>query len=623
MDDNLIIEGQFPIFDPRKISTDNAQQKQVWTSESVELYLQGVRNGDELTASPFNKRIKNFNMRRANLPFYANDEEIEMMEMAMDDKVLFSNNFIELKDPEKGEWTSVTLRPYQENLLYDYDNHRWHILKFPRQSGKTTTTICEIVHFLTFNIDKDCVVAAQSDNVVTEIFQKIKSAFSALPFFMQPGVVKFSDSDGTLELDNGCRLKIGIASESVFQGFTLDFVFIDEFAYIKDSRVNKFWMNLYPALQANPNSRCIIASTPNGRNKFYEMWQASVKGKNTFHRSHIHWTDVPRSIPLEQFKQETIDNIGLEGWLMGYECSFDTQLKSIFNTKIQLKLRETQNEVEKNPDDFWDFDNDPIGNTYDVKFLNKDKFNYDIKNDYFVFGIDIGEGLDADYSVIKIRKCYYDVDKKLVKYKLIGVYHNNTVGVSDFAEMSKNLIQEFDINKIKVVVENNNYGGEFFATIKSKQIVDKDFIFDDFVFAQFFRSSKDDYEKGIRWNKENKKTAVRSYKSLISNDIFDDSYPESIDESMNFGKLKNGSYAAQYGHDDLTMTDVTIAHYIKNSTNDNFIVDLDHILRPEIIEQKRIEAEQQKVKHVYEHNGFTIRKHKPKDKKNLMFVKRR
>lgn len=620
-------DAGIPIYNPIKLGSATQGNNAVWTSESVQLYLDAINRGDEVESSPFNKRVKDFNMRSPNLPFQYSEAEMEMMEMIMEDKVLFGNNFIELKDPEKG-WTKVELRDYQEKLLYDYDKHRWHILKFPRQSGKTTTTIVEIVHFMTTNFDKDCVVAAQSENVVSEIFAKIKSAFSAMPFFMQPGVVKFSDSDGTMVLDNGCRLKIGIASESVFQGYTLDFVFIDEFAYIPESKVTKFWVNLYPALQANPNSRCIIASTPNGRNKFYEMWQDAIKKINTFHTSEIRWTDVPRKQSLEDFKAEVIANIGLEGWLMGFECSFDTQLKSIFHINTQLKLRTIQNEVEKKEEEYWSMDHDSIGHIYNTKFLNKEKFNYNIKDDYFVFGIDIGEGLEEDYSVIKIRKAYFDEnetdDKLKVKYKLIGVFHDNTYSVQDFAENFMKMTGEFDSEKIKVVVENNNYGAEFFLTIDNIKLNgNNDFIFDEFVFAEFFRDSKIDYEKGIRWNRSNKKTAVRNYKSLITRDIFDDTHPDSINESMNFGRLKNGSYSAQYGNDDLTMTDVTISYYVSNPTNDNFIEDLKILLKPKFIEEQKIEEEKKKNKFVYSDNkGFVMRKHTEKKKNNLLFLAR-
>ena len=72
------------------------------------------------------------------------------------DQFLFSQ--IE-SNPEYQEWVqdyklptyitdniSKTLRDYQEDLLDSYTNNKWNILMFPRQSGKTTTTVVEIVH---------------------------------------------------------------------------------------------------------------------------------------------------------------------------------------------------------------------------------------------------------------------------------------------------------------------------------------------------------------------------------------------------------------------------------------------------------------------------------------------
>jgi len=585
-------QSQIEIFDPRLNKEKNEQQKHIWSTISVNLYDQTIAQGGEVIDSPYNKRIKDYNLRRAHLPFQYTKEELELIEMAMNDKILFGNNFIELKDGEKG-WVKVKLRDYQIDLLNKYSKHNFNLVKFPRQSGKTTTTIVEIVHFLTFNFDKDVVVIAQNDNVITEIMNKIKTAFSKVPFFMQPGFIKYTADE--IHLDNGCRLKIGIASESVVQGYSLDFVFIDEFAYISDNKARKFWVNIYPALQNNPNSRCIIASTPNGRNLFYELWTKAIKKQNSFVTSQIDWFDVPRSIPLEEFKRKVISDIGLEGWLMGYECSFDTQLRAIIHTSVQQRLRKIQHEIEKNVEYYWSENNSPYGAEYHIKFLNQEVWKYDLRNDYFLLSLDIGEGLGEDASIIKIRHIYYDVETQQLKYKLIGVFERDDFEVQEFATNFMKFSRIFDYNKIKVVVENNNYGGEFFQTIENYILNTEDFtFFDRFIFAKFFRKSKDDYEMGIRWNKQNKNIAVKNYKKLITNEIFDDTCPNSIDELMNFGKNKNGTYAAQYGHDDLVMADVTGAYYVANPNRDKFLEDLKEKLNPKLIFQKKKEQEEQK-----------------------------
>ncbi len=595
------------VFDPR-ILDDNGS-KSLWSSESIELANKGLSEGYKLKDNPYLKTVRGALLRKANLAYKYNDEELECIAACTEDILFFANNFGKLKDGANG-WQNIKLRDYQENTLLQYDRERWNILMFPRQSGKTTTTVLKIVHFCTFNIDKDCVVIAQSDKVVNEILGKIKEAFAGLPFFMQPGFVSFSKKG--FVLDNGCRLSIGVASESVVQGFSLDLLFIDEFAYIRESMAEKFWNNVYPTLINNPESRCIIASTPNGRNLFWKLWNGAVNKTNKFCPYRIYWYDVPGRD--NQFKFDTIANVGLDGWLLGFECSFDVGLKSIFTTKVQQELREIQRQNENN----WSKENNLLGVKYGINFINQKVLPYNIKNDYFLMSIDIGEGLEQDSSVLKIRKIFWNIQEQRLEYNTVGVLHTNTMAVEDFAETCLNIFGEFDKNKIKVVVENNTYGGEFFSQI-DKQVLAEPKKFKNYtpdIFAKFIRDSKKDYERGIRWNRYNKATAVKSFSNLVTKGILKESYSQTIEEYLNFGKQKNGSYQASYGHDDLTMADVTASYFIKSS--DMFAQQWLQIAESEIrimvndepleIIKERKEKER-KERNKYRHNGFTLRDH--------------
>lgn len=607
LDIDKVINRKHEVFDPR-IMDDNGA-KTLWSSESVELANKGLSEGYKLKDNPYLKNVRGALLRKANLAFRYSDEELECMEVCAEDIIFFANNFGKLKDGANG-WSNIKLRDYQENTLKQYEKHRWNILMFPRQSGKTTTTVLKIVHFCTFNIDKDCVVIAQSDKVVAEILGKIKEAFAGLPFFMQPGFVSFSKKG--FVLDNGCRLSIGVASESVVQGFSLDLLFIDEFAYVRESMSRKFWNNIYPTLINNPESCCIIASTPNGRNLFWELWTGAINKTNKFIPYRIYWYDVPGRD--NQFKFDTIANVGVDGWLMGFECSFDVGLKSIFATKIQQELRNIQRKNENS----WSTDNHFLGKLYGIKFIDKNIIPYSISSDYFLMSIDIAEGLEQDSSVLKIRKLFWNIEQKRIEYKTIGVLHDNTTAIEDFAETCLNIFGYFNKNKIKVVVENNTYGGEFFSQI-DKQILAEPNKYKNYspeIFAKFVRESKKDYERGIRWNKYNKASAVKSFSNLVTKGILQESYSPTIEEYLNFGKQKNGSYQASYGHDDLVMSDVTAAYFIKSS--DMFAQQWLELAESEIriivndepieIVQKR-EAKERKERNKYRYNGFTLRDH--------------
>mgnify|MGYP002622896650 CR=1 FL=1 len=549
------------IFDPRIIEKGD---QRVWTSESVILAENGIKNGYKLVENPYNVRIKDANLRKAYIPFIMSDEERTIMKKCMKDKIFFGNNFISLKDAEYG-WQRITLRYYQEDLINKYTKNRWNIVMFPRQSGKTTTTIIEICHFLTFNVDKDCVVIAQSDTVIEEILRKIKEAFQSMPFFLQPGFVSFTADK--IVLDNGCRLKIGIASESVVQGFSLDLLYIDEFAYISNNMVDKFWANIYPALTNNPESRCIITSTPRGRNKFYQLWNDAINGKNTFVCSRIYWTDVPRKMSQEEFKRITIANVGLDGWLMGYECSFDVGLRSVFGTLMQRKLRERQIDNEK----LWSNDNHWFGQVCkDFTFINQNVVEYDFAKDYFLLSSDISEGLEMDFSTIKCKKMQWNVEKQRIEYVEVAVFQSDEISVEDFAKLAADFLLLFNPSKVKYVVENNTFGGEFFQKIKNLIYYEEAYKqLDQTIFAKFIRNSKEDYEFGLRWNQDNKNIAVRLFTQLVNSGELYSSHPQTIEEYLNFGRQKNDTFAANYGHDDLAMSDITASYFIKN--NDPYI----------------------------------------------------
>ena len=598
------------VFDPRIM--DDSGSKQLWNSESVELAIKGLKEGYKLKDNPYLKTVKGANLRKANIPFEYTEDELETIAACAEDKIWFGNTFTKLKDGSKG-WINITLRKYQEDILNQYSNNRWNILMLPRQSGKTTTTVIEIVHFLTFNVDKDAVVIAQSQKVVGEILSKIKECFNSLPFFMQPGFISFTKNGCVL--DNGCRLSIGVASESVVQGFSLDFLFIDEFAYIKKSLAGKFWDNIYPSLVNNTESRVIIASTPNGRNLFYTLWTGAINKTNRFTPYRIYWYDVPGRD--ENFKKETIENIGISGWLMGFECSFDVGLKSIFSSQKQKQLRELQTKHQDN----WNINNDLIGKLFGIHMLSKEVFQYNISNDYFLISIDLGEGLEQDATVLNIKKIWWNIEKQRIEYTTVGVFHENDISLEDFAEMNLKLFKFFNKDHIKVVVENNTYGGEYFADIEIERLQhpDKYSYFSSEIFAVFKRDSKNRFEKGIRWNKFNKKIAVKSFAGLVNKNIFHESYSPSIEEYLNFGKVKD-SYAAQYGHDDITMSSVTASYFVKGGAN-IFNTQWLEIATTEIRQlcgdiseeaKKQEELERKHEQDRFIHNGFELRNHEEK-----------
>jgi hypothetical protein len=92
-------------------------------------------------------------------------------------------------------------------------------------------------------------------------------------------------------------------------------LFLDEFAFVRDTVQEEFWTSMSPTLSTGGS--CIITSTPNGdSNLFAKMWRGaniplsfdSSIGSNGFYPIYVAW-DLPPGRD-EKFKREEIAKIG-------------------------------------------------------------------------------------------------------------------------------------------------------------------------------------------------------------------------------------------------------------------------------------------------------------------------
>lgn len=548
------IEGdRVAVFDPRiKFATKKQEQEAavVWSTKSIELAMQAIEEGQGLRISPFLKSDPN--LRKANLLFQYTDEEIAEILKCRKDIVYFAETYVYLKT-ENG-LKHIKLRPYQKQLLKNYQENRWCITLQSRQSGKTTTTAIFFAWFSIFNTDKNLAVIAQRDQIAGEVFSKIKSIIQYLPFFMKPGCVKFNR--GGYRFDNGCSAIYRPASIDALQGYTIDTLFIDEFAYIRNTQAREFWNNVYPTLSSMSNSRVMITSTPNGRNLFWELWNNAIEGKNFFKTMRVDWWEVPGRD--EEWKQREIANLGSEAaFAQQYGLSFDVGVKNSLSADTFHYLNKVSTEFEH--------DIFKIGTDWDEYFRWSTKWMYNLRKDWFLISVDIGEGLGGDYSVIKIRKLFLNPDGTVIM-PTIGVFECNTIIVEDFAKVILLMMRRFNPDHVRLIIERNSYGDLLIKDIESlaEHLTNVEIPVE--TFAKFRRSADNmKMEKGIRLNRGNKKVGVGNWKKLVDDKIFIETDSRTIDQYREFGEDKNGNYKAGVGHDDLVMPDVNAAFYVKSN----------------------------------------------------------
>ena len=263
-------------------------QKLVWSTKNVDDLLVALDKGYRPQVSmPFYEG-KQF-LRKGNIVFEYTEEEIAELAKCANDIVYFAEKYAVVMTDEGIQ--QVKLREYQKELLHNFQNERFNIVLAARQMGKTVTASIFNEWYVTFNYDKTTLLLANKSDSTKEIIDKAKVVIENLPFFMKPGIIKYDVMN--VRSDNGCRLVGQSTTAKSGIGFTIHNLYLDEFAHIHPTIVDSFYENVYTTLSASKVSRINITSTPNGFNKFYEIYAGAEKGENEYTPTRVDWWQHP------------------------------------------------------------------------------------------------------------------------------------------------------------------------------------------------------------------------------------------------------------------------------------------------------------------------------------------
>jgi len=256
-------------------------------------------------------------VRRANLTFrWTKEEQLEYAKCKFNVHY-FAQKYCKIKtsDGSIGNFTYKG-RKYQRKILDLISNNRFSILMASRQIGKTVSVAISILHYVIFNVDKNVMIMANKLSTTTEILDKIKSIYKHLPFFLKPGVSSWAARSIVFK-DTGCRIMTSARTKEPAIGFTIDFLYFDEFAHIPRTIIESFYRSAYPTVSAVENSKIVITSTPNGRNLFWKILDAAERPdgdprKNNFKALRVYWWQVPgRNVTYVRLNQNKLDEYNL------------------------------------------------------------------------------------------------------------------------------------------------------------------------------------------------------------------------------------------------------------------------------------------------------------------------
>lgn len=114
-------------------SKTEEDDKVIWSTDLVNKAKKAIEDGIELNTTPFYENDMNY--KKANILYdYTNDELIEIQK-CMNDSVYFANKYAHTMTDNGIK--QIILRDYQIEVLNEFQNNRFVVVKSSRQLGKS------------------------------------------------------------------------------------------------------------------------------------------------------------------------------------------------------------------------------------------------------------------------------------------------------------------------------------------------------------------------------------------------------------------------------------------------------------------------------------------------------
>lgn len=554
-----------------KLSNLDPENKSIWTSIKVKQLLDDFENGlidiKTIKNSPFKDNDPVW--KKAKIVFEYTPDELEEVRKCKADPMYFASTYAHVMTDDGV--VQVELRDYQEEILQSFNKNRFNCLMASRQIGKTVMAGVFIAWYLVFHTDKNVLAVANVATTTKEVLEKIKSVIENLPFFLKPGCV--SNNVMSMKFDNNCRLIGRTTTKNTGIGFTIHVLYIDEFAHINPSYLDFFYRAIYPTIEASKRSKVIITSTPNGMNRFHDIYMDSVNGKNGYVPLRVDWWQVEGRD--EEWKKLTIANMGSEeDFNQEYGLQFFSSDRLLLPSKdlkklFTLKTQYVTPEWAQTPDHV------DLLNGFEVH-PNFNRFTPDdIKNDgnTYLFSVDTASGVGRDYSVINIFKFTVLPIRLLRNVKdfiknegdffgliQVATFRSNKKDINEFANTLEYLTYKiFNHEKVRLLIELDHKGDYIMDKLEQNE---------DFWQGQVIHSkhtvSSTNWKPGLRMTETNKTKYCERFKYLVAvNKILPNEF-RTIHELGSFGKASNGNYRSQNGNDDLAMSCVFISAFFES-----------------------------------------------------------
>tara|TARA_R110000782_G_scaffold243289_1_gene329838 strand:+ start:931 stop:2574 length:1644 start_codon:yes stop_codon:yes gene_type:complete len=464
--------------------------------------------------------LGNPNLKKANVQQEWTKEQVEEFSLCMKDPIYFIKNYIKIVSLDEG-LVPFDLYDFQKEMVGTFHSNRFTICKLPRQSGKSTTIISYLLHYVLFNDSVNVAILANKAATARDLLGRLQLAYEHLPKWLQQGVMSWNK--GSLELENGSKILASSTSASAVRGGSYNIIFLDEFAYVPSNVAEQFFSSVYPTISSGKTTKVMIVSTPHGMNMFYKLWVDAEEGRNTYVPIEVHWSEIPGRD--EEWKKETIKNTSLQQFQTEFECEFLGSINTLISSQ-KLKVLPYREPIQSNAG-------------FDLHITPQEGHTY-------VITADVARGTQNDYSAFIV------VDVSEMPYRVVAKYRDNEVKPLLFPAKIYDVARAY--NQAFVLIEVNDIGEQVANTLQF------DLEYDNLIMASMrgrsgqvlgggFSGGK--AQLGVRTTKAVKKIGCSNLKQLIEDNKLIVEDLDIIRELSTF-IVKGSSYEADDGcNDDL------------------------------------------------------------------------
>ena len=515
--------------------------------------------------------LGNLNLKPTNVPINFTEEQVQEYIKCSEDPNYFIQKYIKIINVDKG-LIPFEMYDFQQKIVQTIHDNRFTIAKLPRQSGKSTTVVSYILHFILFNPSVNVAILANKQTVARDLLTKIKVAYEYLPKWIQQGVGEWNK--GSIVLENGSKVMASATSSSAIRGGSYNVILLDEFAFVPPGIAEDFFSSAFPTISSGTSTKVIMVSTPRGLNMFHKIWTEAEEGRNEFKPIEVHWSDIPGRDSA--WKDQQIRNSSPEQFRQEFECDFIGSTNTLLSA-VKLKSLVFKEPIYKDETGLKVYEEPITGHTY-------------------VMTVDTARGTGADYHAFVV------IDITRAPYKVVTTFRNNEISPMVYPNIIYPVAQKY--NDSYVLIEINDIGGQV------ADLLHKELEYDNILMTTI-RGRKGqtidggfgaaDSQLGIRTTKAVKRLGCSLLRTFIEDDklIF---YDYNIVKELVSYVAKNHSFEADVGHNDDLISCLVLFCWLSTQ---GYFSDLTNMnIRRQVFDEKLKQIEEELTPFGFIENGI-------------------